>query len=99
MQAAIWGPYGGRFVPETLMAPLDELTAAYLSTRADSGFKAEFESLLRDYSGRPTPLFHAARLTNSPVGRAFISSAKTFHTPVRTKITTPGPGSAGAPHG
>ncbi|HEX8144284.1 MAG TPA: tryptophan synthase subunit beta [Pyrinomonadaceae bacterium] len=58
-----WGPYGGRFVPETLMAPLEELTAAYLVAREDEAFQAEFASLLRDYSGRPTPLFRAARLT------------------------------------
>ena len=58
-----WGPYGGRFVPETLMAPLEELTAAYLVARADAGFKSELDSLLRDYSGRPTPLFKASRLT------------------------------------
>ncbi|HEX8491544.1 MAG TPA: tryptophan synthase subunit beta [Pyrinomonadaceae bacterium] len=58
-----WGPYGGRFVPETLMAPLEELTAAYKAARADGDFQAEFETLLRDYSGRPTPLFYAKRLT------------------------------------
>ncbi len=76
-----WGPYGGRFVPETLMAPLDELTAAYLSTRADSGFKAEFESLLRDYSGRPTPLFHAARLTEFAGGaRIYLKREDLSHT-------------------
>src|SRR6266550_3877575 len=76
-----WGPYGGRFVPETLMAPLDELTAAYLSTRADSGFNAEFESLLRDYSGRPTPLFHAARLTKSAGGaRIYLKREDLSHT-------------------
>jgi tryptophan synthase beta chain len=58
-----WGPYGGRFVPETLMAPLEELTEAYRAARTDNAFHAEFDALLRDYSGRPTPLFHAARLT------------------------------------
>jgi tryptophan synthase beta chain len=58
-----WGPYGGRFVPETLMAPLEELTDAYVAARTDADFHAELDSLLRDYSGRPTPLFEAARLT------------------------------------
>jgi tryptophan synthase beta chain len=58
-----WGPYGGRFVPETLMAPLEELTAAFLAAREDASFKAELEALLRDYSGRPTPLFLAKRLS------------------------------------
>ena len=58
-----WGEYGGRFVPETLAAPLDELTTAYFSFRDDSEFLSEFEALLRDFSGRPTPLFFATRLT------------------------------------
>jgi tryptophan synthase beta chain len=76
-----WGPYGGRFVPETLMAPLDELTAAYLSTRADSGFRSEFEALLRDYSGRPTPLFRADRLTKAAGGaRIYLKREDLSHT-------------------
>ncbi|MGI8997984.1 MAG: tryptophan synthase subunit beta [Pyrinomonadaceae bacterium] len=58
-----WGPYGGRFVPETLMAPLEELTLAYEAARADETFQTEFAALLRDFSGRPTPLCFAARLT------------------------------------
>src|ERR671928_1625498 len=58
-----WGRYGGRFVPETLMAPLEELTAAYLATRDDESFQSELKSLLHNYAGRATPLFHAARLT------------------------------------
>jgi tryptophan synthase beta chain len=63
-----WGPYGGRFVPETLMAPLEELTGAYQAARTDAAFHAEFDSLLSDYSGRPTPLFEAARLTEHAGG-------------------------------
>ncbi|HYY95089.1 MAG TPA: tryptophan synthase subunit beta [Pyrinomonadaceae bacterium] len=63
-----WGPYGGRYVPETLMAPLEELTEAFEAARDDAGFQAEFESLLRDYSGRPTPLFKASRLTEHAGG-------------------------------
>ena len=58
-----WGRYGGRFVPETLMAPLEELTTAYLSSRDDHSFQTELNYLLHSYAGRPTPLFHAARLT------------------------------------
>ena len=58
-----WGKYGGRFVPETLMAPLEELTTAYLASRDDQAFQSEMEDLLQNYAGRPTPLFHAARLT------------------------------------
>lgn len=62
-QRGYWGSYGGRFVPETLMAPLEELAAAYAEARADMSFQAELDSLLSEYSGRPTPLFYAARLT------------------------------------
>ena len=58
-----WGQYGGRFVPETLMAPLEELTSAYLASRDDQSFQSELQDLLQNYAGRPTPLFHAARLT------------------------------------
>src|SRR5256885_15119688 len=58
-----WGPYGGRFVPETLMAPLEELLAAYLAVRRDDQFQSEFNDLLVKYSGRPTPLFFARRLS------------------------------------
>jgi tryptophan synthase beta chain len=63
-----WGKYGGRFVPETLMAPLEELTAAYLASRDDESFQSELRSLLQNYAGRPTPLFHAARLTEHSGG-------------------------------
>jgi tryptophan synthase beta chain len=58
-----WGEFGGRFVPETLMSPLEELTSAYFSIRDDADFQAEFLQLLQDFSGRPTPLFHAKRLS------------------------------------
>ena len=58
-----WGKYGGRFVPETLMAPLEDLTAAYLASKDDPAFQSELIDLLQNYAGRPTPLFHAARLT------------------------------------
>src|SRR5687767_8484232 len=58
-----WVKYGGRFVPETLMAPLEELTAAYVASRDDESFQSELQNLLQNYAGRPTPLFYAARLT------------------------------------
>jgi tryptophan synthase beta chain len=58
-----WGPYGGRFVPETLMSALEELTEAYSKARTDNQFHQEFEALLKDFSGRPTPLFFARRLS------------------------------------
>ncbi len=57
-----FGAFGGRYVPETLIAALDELEAAYKDARGDEGFKAEFDALLRDFVGRPTPLFRARRL-------------------------------------
>ena len=63
-----WGEYGGRFVPETLMAPLEELTAAYLASRDDESLQAELNHLSRNYAGRPTPLFRAARLTEHSGG-------------------------------
>jgi tryptophan synthase beta chain len=58
-----WGQFGGRYVPETLMAPLEELTVAYWASRDDESFQSELQDLLSNYAGRPTPLFHAARLT------------------------------------
>src|SRR3712207_5791827 len=76
-----WGRYGGRYVPETLMAPLEELTEAFDAARGDESFQGEFESLLRDYSGRPTPLFHAARLTEHAGGaRVYLKREDLSHT-------------------
>ncbi len=76
-----WGKYGGRFVPETLMAPLEELLESYNIARDDAGFQAEFATLLRDYSGRPTPLFYAARLTEEAGGaRIFLKREDLSHT-------------------
>ncbi len=60
-----WGEFGGRFVPETLMSPLEELTSAYFAIRDDADFQAEFLQLLQDFSGRPTPLFYAKRLSET----------------------------------
>jgi tryptophan synthase beta chain len=57
-----FGSYGGRYVPETLMAPLEELTSAYEAAQNDPSFTAELNALLRDYVGRPTPLTEAPRL-------------------------------------
>ena len=51
-----FGPYGGRFVPEALVAAIDGLTAAFHETQADPQFRAELSRLLRDYTGRPSPL-------------------------------------------
>ena len=58
-----FGRFGGRYVPETLMGALDELTDAWTAAREDDGFQAELGRLLRDYAGRPTPIHYAERLT------------------------------------
>jgi tryptophan synthase beta chain len=58
-----WGRFGGRYVPETLVAPLEELTTEFMRARHDNDFWHELNQLLRDYAGRPTPLFHSQRLT------------------------------------
>jgi len=58
-----FGAYGGRYVPETLVAALDELEHAYEDAKVDAAFEAELSSLLADYAGRPTPLYFSRRLT------------------------------------
>jgi tryptophan synthase beta chain len=58
-----FGPYGGRFVPEVLMAPIEELESAYRKAAADPSFQAELADLLHNYAGRPTPLYYAKRLS------------------------------------
>jgi tryptophan synthase beta chain len=58
-----YGPFGGKYVPETLMAALDELEAAYYAARSDAAFESELKSLLADFAGRPTPLYLAGNLT------------------------------------
>jgi tryptophan synthase beta chain len=75
-----FGPYGGRFVPEVLVSPLDELTAAWAEARDDSGFRAELERLLRDYVGRPTPLYAAERLSERLGRRVFLKREDLAHT-------------------
>ncbi len=76
-----FGPYGGRYVPETLMAPLDELEKAYHEARRDPAFAAELDDLLRNYAGRPTPLYFAKRLSESLGGaRIYIKREDLLHT-------------------
>ncbi len=60
-----YGPYGGRYVPEVLMSPLEELEQAYAEARQDPTFQTELQSLLHHYAGRPTALFYAQRLSES----------------------------------
>ena len=76
-----FGEYGGRFVPETLVAPIEELSKAYFSAREDKSFQTELERLLKDYVGRPTPLYEASRLADS-VGKArvFLKREDLAHT-------------------
>jgi tryptophan synthase beta chain len=67
-----FGQFGGRYVPETLMAALDELTTEYLKARQDPAFQAELDDLLANYVGRPTPLYEARRLAEALGSRARI---------------------------
>jgi tryptophan synthase beta chain len=76
-----FGQFGGRFVPETLMAPLIELEKAYASARRDRKFQARLAGLLRDYAGRPTPLYFAARLSEQCGGaRIYLKREDLCHT-------------------
>ncbi len=76
-----FGAYGGRYVPETLMAALEQLEHAYLTAKKDRRFQAEFHRLLRDYAGRPTPLTYAARLTEKLAGaRIYLKREDLLHT-------------------
>src|SRR5437016_10390010 len=76
-----FGPFGGRYVPETLMAALEELERAYAKAQRDRAFKRELEDLLRNYAGRPTPLFFARRLTQQLGGaRIYLKREDLLHT-------------------
>jgi tryptophan synthase beta chain len=76
-----FGPFGGRFVPETLVAPLEELERAYDAARADAAFANELASLLKDFAGRPTPLQFAERLTAHLGGpRIYLKREDLLHT-------------------
>ena len=75
-----FGPYGGRFVPETLIAALDELDAAWAEAREDQGFQSELATLLRDYVGRPTPLYLAERLSERVGRRVYLKREDLAHT-------------------
>ena len=76
-----FGPYGGRYVPETLMTPLEELEVAYNAARQDPTFQAELSDLLKNYAGRPTPLYEAKRLSEQLGGaRIFIKREDLLHT-------------------
>src|SRR6266566_714128 len=76
-----FGEFGGRFVPETLMHPVEELERAYEAARGDPKFQAELDRLLKDFAGRPTPLFEARRLTERLGGaRIYLKREDLLHT-------------------
>ena len=80
-QSGHFGPYGGRFVPEVLMAPIEELEKAYLAAREDAAFQAELAELLHTYAGRPTPLYFAKRLSAQLGGaRIWLKREDLLHT-------------------
>ena len=76
-----FGPYGGRFVPEVLMAPLEELEQAYRKASADPSYQAELADLLHNYAGRPTPLYYAKRLSETLGGaKIYLKREDLLHT-------------------
>ena len=76
-----FGPWGGRYVPETLMAALEEIEREYEKAKRDPKFKHRFEELLRTYAGRPTPLFYAQRLTKKLGGaKIYLKREDLLHT-------------------
>ena len=76
-----FGPYGGRFVPETLMHPLQELEEEYLRAQKDPEFQREFKYYLKEFCGRPTPLYFAERLTRELGGaKIYLKREDLLHT-------------------
>jgi tryptophan synthase beta chain len=75
-----FGPYGGRYVPETLIPALEELEREWLAARSDPAFQEELAALLRDYAGRPTPLYHARRLSQLVGGDVYLKREDLLHT-------------------
>jgi tryptophan synthase beta chain len=75
-----FGPYGGRYVPETLIPALDELEREWAAARSDPAFQDELAALLRDYVGRPTPLYHARRLSEQTGGEVWLKREDLTHT-------------------
>ena len=75
-----FGPYGGRFVPETLVVALDELEREYTRAQADPAFREELAEILRDFAGRPTPLIEAKRFSERAGCRVFLKREDLLHT-------------------
>jgi len=79
--AGYFGAYGGKYVPETLVHPLDELEKAYHEAMADPAFDRELKNLQRDFTGRPTPLYFAERMTERLGGaRIYLKREDLLHT-------------------
>src|SRR3990167_9018276 len=80
-RAGRFGPFGGKFVPETVMAALEELERAYAKARRDPAFQRELREWLHQYAGRPTPLYHATRLSRAVGGaRVYLKREDLLHT-------------------
>ena len=95
-----FGAYGGRFVPETLVAPIEELTAGYLDARQDGAFTEDFNRLLVDYVGRPTPLYETRRLAPTPGQvRLLLKREDLTHTGAHKNQQRARSGVAGPAHG
>ena len=75
-----FGPYGGMYVPETLMSPLQELAAEYARVRRDAAFRRELNHYLADFVGRPTPLYHARRLSEKVGAKVYLKREDLCHT-------------------
>ena len=75
-----FGPYGGQYVPETLMPALAELEEAWVTAWGDAGFRAELDGLLRDFVGRPSPLYLAHRLSEVAGRRLYLKREDLNHT-------------------
>ena len=75
-----FGPYGGMYVPETLMAPLNELIKEYKAAKKDTAFRKELNDYLKNYVGRPTPLYHAKRLSKEIGARIYLKREDLCHT-------------------
>ncbi len=75
-----WGRFGGRFVPEALVAALDELADAHAAAMADDGFRAEFDAMLREYANCPSPLYEARRLSEAVGARVLLKREDLNHT-------------------
>ncbi|HMP76347.1 MAG TPA: tryptophan synthase subunit beta [Kiritimatiellia bacterium] len=75
-----FGPYGGMYVPETLMSPLQELAAEYARVRRDAAFRRELNHYLVDFVGRPTPLYHARRLSEEIGAKVYLKREDLCHT-------------------